>query len=86
MKYIKSIMLCGICLISLSLVSCKSWLDINTDPENPSSESATYPSRLAHIEFYANDANQFAAWRTSMSMGDWTRNSGGGTYYNMSIW
>ncbi|MFA6951289.1 MAG: SusD/RagB family nutrient-binding outer membrane lipoprotein [Lentimicrobiaceae bacterium] len=86
MKYIKSIMLCGICLISLSLVSCKSWLDINTDPENPSSESATYQSRLAHIEFYANDANQFAAWRTSMSMGDWTRNSGGGTYYNMSIW
>lgn len=87
MKNLKSIILCGISLIALfSMASCSKWLDINTDPENPSSESATYQTRLAHIEFYTNDATQFAAWRSSMSMGDWTRYYNGGTYWSMSIW
>ncbi|MEN6619286.1 MAG: SusD/RagB family nutrient-binding outer membrane lipoprotein [Rikenellaceae bacterium] len=87
MKYIKSIIsLCVISLTTLTLVSCSDWLDINTDPENPSSESATYQTRLAHIEFYTNSATQFAAWRTSMSAGDWTRYYNGSTYWNMSYW
>jgi len=87
MKYIKSIIsLCVISLMSLSLVSCSDWLNINVDPENPSSESATYQTRLAHIEFYTNSATQFAAWRTSMSTGDWTRYYNGGTYWSMSYW
>ena len=72
--------------MSLSLVSCSDWLNINVDPENPSSESATYQTRLAHIEFYTNSATQFAAWRTSMSTGDWTRYYNGGTYWSMSYW
>ena len=73
-------------MMALALGSCSDWLDCNVDPENPSSESATYQSRLAHIEFYTNSANQFAAWRTSMSMGDWTRYYNGSTYWNMSYW
>lgn len=86
MKYLKSILLSGACLFGLSLTSCDSWLNINEDPENPTSDTAPYQSRLAHIQFYTNSATQFAAWRSSMSMGDWTRYSGGGTYFNMSIW
>jgi hypothetical protein len=87
MKYIKSLIsLCAVGLISLSLVSCSDWLNINVDPENPSSESATYQTRLAHIEFYTNSATQFAAWRSSMSAGDWTRYFNGSTYWNMSYW
>ena len=86
MKLTKSIILCGLGVAALSLTSCNDWLDINTDPENPSAESAEYYQRLAHIEFYTNDANQFAAWRSSMACGDWTRYVDGGTYYNMSIW
>ena len=86
MKFIKSIILCGICLMGLSLTSCDSWLDVNTDPENPSSASATYENRLAHIEFYTNSATQFASWRSTMSMGDWTRNYNGSTYWHMSYW
>lgn len=85
MKFIKSIILCGLGAAALALTSCNDWLDINTDPVNPTDESAEYQQRLAHIEFYTNDANQFAAWRSSMACGDWTRNYGGGTYYNMSI-
>jgi hypothetical protein len=87
MKYIKSIIsACVIGMTTLTLVSCSDWLNINTDPENPSSESATYQTRLAHIEFYTNSATQFAAWRSSMSMGDWTRNYNGSTYWSMSFW
>ncbi len=70
----------------LTFSSCNDWLDINTDPDNPTDASAQYQQRLAHIQFYTNDANQFAAWRSSMAMGDWTRNTGGGTYANMSDW
>lgn len=84
MKNIKSILAGALCLVALS--SCSEWLDVNTDPENPSSESATYQTRLAHIEFYTNSATQFAAWRSNFVIGDWTRYSGGGTYYNSSIW
>ena len=85
MKYMKNILMAFVCV--LALASCNEWLDVNTDPENPSSESALFQNRLAHIEFYTNSANQFAAWRSSMSMGDWTRSpQNGGNYYNMSIW
>jgi len=84
MKYIKSILMAFVCV--LALASCNEWLDVNTDPENPSSESALFQNRLAHIEFYTNSANQFAAWRTSMSMGDWTRYFNGGNYWHMSYW
>lgn len=86
MKYIRSIILCCVCLMSLSLVSCNEWLNVNVDPENPSSVSATYQTRLAHIEFYTNSAQQFAAWRSSLSMGDWTRYYNGSTYWHMSYW
>ena len=84
MKYVKSILMAFVCV--LALASCNEWLDVNVDPENPSSESALFQNRLAHIEFYTNSATQFAAWRSSMSMGDWTRYNGGGNYWYMSYW
>ena len=86
MKLYKSLLLGVAGMSMLSLTSCNDWLDINTDPDNPTDASAQYQQRLAHIQFYTNDANQFAAWRSSMAMGDWTRNTGGGTYANMSDW
>ena len=86
MKFIKYILLTGSVLAALSLVSCSEWLDVNTDPENPTLESAEYQLELAHCQFYTNSAQQFANWRSSMAMGDWTRYNGGGTYFNMSIW
>ncbi|AVM56719.1 SusD/RagB family nutrient-binding outer membrane lipoprotein [Bacteroides heparinolyticus] len=85
MKSIKTL-LCSVSLLTFSLSSCSDWLNVNIDPEHPSSESTNYQTRLAHIEFYTNSANQFAAWRSSMSMGDWTRNFNGGTYWQMSCW
>ncbi len=84
MKYIKSILMAFVCVVALA--SCSEWLDVNVDPENPSAESALFQNRLAHIEFYTNSATQFAAWRSTMSMGDWTRYNGGGNYWYMSYW
>lgn len=56
------------------------------DPENPSSESATYQLAWQYIQFYTNSATEFAACALpSMSMGDWTRNYNGGTYWSMSF-
>jgi len=87
MKFIKSLILCGLGVAALSLTSCNDYLDVNTDPNTPSSESTPYELRLAHIEFYTNHAQQFANWRNTFICGDWTRaTSNGGTYYNMSIW
>ena len=71
---------------ALALTSCNDWLDVNTDPDNPSSQSTAYQQRLAHIEFYTNSGLQFGAWRTTMAMGDWTRNYGGGNYWHVSYW
>ena len=84
MKYIKSILMAFVCVVALA--SCSEWLDVNVDPENPSAESALFQNRLAHIEFYTNSATQFAGWRSTMSMGDWTRYNGGGNYWYMSYW
>ncbi|MGM9773979.1 MAG: SusD/RagB family nutrient-binding outer membrane lipoprotein [Candidatus Egerieousia sp.] len=71
MKSLKSIIIGGFALLAVSLTSCGSWLDCNVDPENPSSESATYQTRLPFIEFFANSSTQFAAWYTNLGMGDW---------------
>jgi len=87
MKLLKSIIICGLGLAAtMQLASCNDWLDVNTDPDNPSAESTTYDQRLAHIEFYTNSAIQFGAWRTTMAMGDWTRNYSGGNYWHVSYW
>ena len=86
MKLFKSIILCGLGVMALSLTSCNDWLDVNVDPDSPSAESTTYDQRLAHIEFYTNSGLQFGAWRTTMAMGDWTRNNGGGNYWHVSYW
>lgn len=86
MKLIKSIILCGMGAAALGLTSCNDWLDVNTNPNIPTAEAAKYEQRLAHIQFYTNDAYMFASWRSNMACGDWTRNVGGGTYFNMSVW
>ena len=86
MKLFKSMILCSAGALMTLFSGCSDWLDVNVDPENPTAENATYDSRLAHIEFYTNSATQFAAWRSSMSMGDWTRYYDGGAYWSMSYW
>ncbi len=86
MKFLKSLILCGLGVAALSLTSCNDWLDVNESPDSPSSLDVAYEQRLAHIEFYTNRGLQFSAWRTTMAMGDWTRYNGGGNYWHVSYW
>lgn len=86
MKLFKSILLSGLVIAAFSVTSCNKWLDVNIDPENPTLDAAEYQLELAHCEFYTNSATQFAAWRTGMAMGDWTRYYNGGNYWHVSYW
>lgn len=84
MNLYKKVILCGAGVLAMSMASCDDYLNINTNPNTPTDQTAQYFQRLAHIEFYQNGAQQFAAWRNGMACGDWTRYYGGGTYQNMS--
>lgn len=75
----------GIACASMALASCSDYLDINTNPNSPTDVNATYYQRLPFMQFYTNDATQFAAMRTGMGCGDWTSRSGT-TYGNYSLW
>ena len=87
MKLIKSILVSGLAILTLSFTSCKDWLDVNVDPENPTLDAAEYQLELAHCQFYTNSATQFAAWRVGMALGDWTRSTtNGGNYWHVSYW
>lgn len=86
MKLFKSILLGGLVIAAFSVTSCNKWLDVNIDPENPTLDAAEYQLELAHCQFYTNSATQFAAWRSGMAMGDWTRYYGGGNYWHVSYW
>ena len=86
MKLIKSILVSGLAILTLSFTSCKDWLDVNVDPENPTLDAAEYQLELAHCQFYTNSATQFAAWRVGMALGDWTRYYNGGNYWHVSYW
>lgn len=86
MKLRKSIILCGLAAAALSLTSCNDWLDVNINPDSPSSFDTNYDQRLAHIEFYTNSGLQFGAWRSTMAMGDWTRYYNGGNYWHVTYW
>lgn len=59
----------------LSLASCNDWLDVNTDPNTPNSETAPYQNRLAWCEFYMNSAYQFAGSRSIYACGPLTATS-----------
>ena len=50
MKKILSIALSLILILGAS--SCKDWLDVNTNPNSPNSESATIELRLPWVQYY----------------------------------
>lgn len=85
MKYIKSIL--AILLCAITLVSCSEWLDVNTNPETPTSSSATIETRLPWMEYYVLLTDAVAGFRTTMQCGDWTRTAtNGGNYFYSSYW
>ena len=63
MKKFYAIILGLVALITMS--SCKDWLDVNTDPDNPSNKSATVYNRLPWIQYY-----YMYAWGTANTRGN----------------
>jgi len=85
MKSIKSILAVLLCVATLA--SCSEWLDVNTNPEKPTSASATIETRLPWLEYYVLLTDGVAGFRTTMQCGDWTRTStNGGNYFYSSYW
>lgn len=76
----------ALALSSITFASCSDWLDINTDPDNPTDQSATYSARLAHCQFYMNDAQVFAGFRNSGTVGDIQSYNGRSYVTNMGYW
>ncbi len=75
----------ALCAVTLS--SCSKWLDINVNPESPTSESATIETRLPWCEYYVLLTDGVAGFRSSMQCGDWTRTAtNGGNYFYSSYW
>ena len=74
MKNLKYILL--VCIVMLGSTSCKKWLDVNTDQENPSNQSVLIQNRLPWIEHFYQYTSGIANFRTSCMAGVYYSNSG----------
>lgn len=57
------------CLVVLGSTSCKKWLDVNTDPDNPNNESILVQNRLPWIEHFYQYTSGVSNFRTSTQAG-----------------
>ncbi|GAA4309040.1 hypothetical protein GCM10023143_16820 [Compostibacter hankyongensis] len=57
------------CIILLGAVSCKKWLDVNTDPDNPSSANVLLQNRLPWIEHFYTYTAGVSNFRTACQAG-----------------
>lgn len=74
MKNLKYLAL-GIVII-ISSASCKKWLDVNTDPDNPNSNTVLVQNRLPWIEHFYMYTSGVANFRTASQAGVFYSNSG----------
>src|SRR5665647_1434914 len=63
------------CVLVLSLPSCKKYLDVNTDPDNPNNQSVLIQNRLPWIEHFYQYTSGIANFRTSCQAGVYYSNS-----------
>lgn len=53
-------------MLTISLTSCGEWLNINVDPNNPSSSTVSVEKRLAFVQYHYNYAQQTAGLRGAL--------------------
>jgi len=63
------------CLLVLGLTSCKKFLDVNTDPDNPNNQSVLVQNRLPWIEHFYQYSAGVTNYRTSLQSGIYYTNS-----------
>jgi hypothetical protein len=57
------------CMLILSLASCKKWIDVNTDPDNPNNQSVPIQNKLPWIENYWKEPAGVSNVRTAFVAG-----------------
>lgn len=80
MKNIKYIIL-G-CIVLLGSASCKKWLDVNTDPDNPNNQSVLIQNRLPWIEHFYQYTSGVTNYRTSLQAGVFYTTLGAGNTFS----
>lgn len=76
MKNLKYLIL--ICIILVGSTSCKKWLDVNTDPDNPSNASVLIQNRLPWIQHFYQYTSGVANFRTATQAGVYYSNNASG--------
>ena len=76
MKNLKSIILGG--MFVLGATSCKKYLDVNTDPNNPNNESVLIQNRVPWIEHFYQYTSGVSNFRSSAIAGVYYSNSAAG--------
>ena len=80
MKKIKYIIL-G-CVLVMSLASCKKWLDVNTDPDNPNNQNVLIQNRVPWIQHFYQYTSGVTNYRTALQAGVYYTNSGSGNTFS----
>lgn len=80
MKNLKYIIL-G-CIFVLGSTSCKKWLDVNTDPDNPNNKSVLIENRLPWIEHFYMYSAGVANYRTALQAGVYYSTNGNGNTFS----
>jgi Starch-binding associating with outer membrane len=63
------------CLLISGLLSCKKWLDVNTDPDNPNNQSVLIQNRVPWIEHFYQYTAGVTNYRTSCISGVYYTNN-----------
>ena len=70
------------CLLVMSLGSCKKWLDVNTDPDNPNNQNVLIQNRVPWIQHFYQYTAGVTNYRTALQAGVYYTNSGSGNTFS----
>lgn len=70
------------CILVISLASCKKWLNVNTDPDNPNNQSVLVQNRLPWIEHFYQYTAGVTNYRTALQAGVYYSNTGAGNSFS----
>lgn len=70
------------CAFVISFASCKKWLDVNTDPDNPNNQSVLIQNRVPWIEHFYQYTAGVTNYRTALQAGVYYSNTAAGNSFS----
>ncbi len=70
------------CILLVSFASCKKWLDVNTDPDNPNNQSVLLENRVPWIQHFYQYTAGVTNYRTALQAGVYYSNTGAGNSFS----